>query len=48
MYLYITRVYDDMDVVMGDDVKDKLLTNNEECFMNLINLLAIISVSVYY
>ena len=28
-----------MDVVMGDDVKDKLLTNNEECTMNLINLL---------
>ena len=24
---------------MGDDVKDKLLTNNEECTMNLINLL---------
>ena len=37
-----------MDVVMEDDVKDKLLTNNEECTMNLINLLAIIIVSVYY
>ena len=37
-----------MDVVMGDDVKDKLLTKNEECTMNLINLLAIIIVSVYY
>ena len=34
--------------VMGDDVKDKLLTNNEECTVNLINLLAIIIVSVYY
>ena len=33
---------------MGDDVKDKLITNNEEGTMNLINLLAIISVSVYY
>ena len=32
---------------MGDDVEDKLLTNNEECTMNLINL-AIIIVSVYY
>ena len=37
-----------MDVVMEDDVKDKLLTHNEECTMNLINLLAIIIVSVYY
>lgn len=35
----IQMVYDDMDVVMGDDVKDKLLTNNEECTINLINLL---------
>ena len=25
--------------MIGDDVKDKLLTNNEECTMNLINLL---------
>ena len=33
---------------MGDDVKDKLLTNNEECTMNLINLLAIFIVSVFY
>ena len=32
-------MYDDMDVVMGDDVKEKLLTDSEECTVNLINLL---------
>lgn len=35
----IQMVYDDMDVVMGDDVKEKLLTDSEECTINLINLL---------
>ena len=33
------RVYDDMDVVMTDDNKETLLTGNEECTINLINLL---------
>ena len=34
-----SRVYDDMDVVMTEDNKETLLTGNEECTINLINLL---------